>query len=125
MKTVLIVDDDNLVRRSVARIIRGEAFDAILEAINGEEALSLLRERNADLPSLIISDGEMPVMGGPDLILELRKIPEFMNIPVILCSGNSNLARVADLLGVPFFAKAHDEPVDLRAMVRKALAKAV
>jgi CheY-like chemotaxis protein len=58
-------------------------------------------------PALLITDGEMRTMHGPELIRELRKVPATASVPIILCSGNTGLAEVATSLGVPFFVDAH------------------
>jgi two-component system, cell cycle sensor histidine kinase and response regulator CckA len=80
--TVLIVDDDAIVRR----VIQGHLSDAgyrIFEAEDGEEALEVL-ERTGAL-NLIIVDLVMPRLNGPSLVAELRR--QRPSQPVLLMSA--------------------------------------
>jgi CheY-like chemotaxis protein len=58
----------------------------VLEAENGLKAIELLIKSSVigELPSLIILDFNMPLMNGLDTYKEIRKYPEFYNIPVVL-----------------------------------------
>jgi two-component system chemotaxis response regulator CheY len=118
VKTLLIVDDADIVRRSLSRILRDLGFDYIREANDGTQGLAMAK---AEVPALIITDGEMREMHGPELIKELRKDPTLAAVPVIMCSGNGGLREVAEALGVPFFEKSKNSPRDLIAMVQEAL----
>lgn len=62
--TVLVVDDETMVRWAAADIFAELGFE-VLEASDGVEALAILRER-ADV-DLLFSDCRMPRMGGPEL----------------------------------------------------------
>lgn len=59
-KTILVIDDATSVRMSVAMSLQEEGYD-ILEAVNGEDALSRLDGRNIDM---MICDVNMPKMDG-------------------------------------------------------------
>lgn len=78
---ILIVEDDEFLRKSVARIIASKGY-ATLTASNGRDALDLIKK---ETPALILSDLRMPVMDGLDLLDEVSfENPE---TPVIIFSG--------------------------------------
>ena len=70
MHTVLIVDDEERLRRGLARSLRREDR-RLLTAASGEEALGLLRE--GDEVDLVIADLVMPGMDGMALVREIRR----------------------------------------------------
>ena len=118
---VLIADDDSIVRSAILRMLRDELTGCDVEqASDGTEALA---KAQAATPALVITDGEMRRMHGPDLIAALRESPTLSAVPVILCSGNSRLRAVASSLGVPFYEKGVDSPRDLAGLVRAALGR--
>ena len=103
-QTVLVVDDEDAVRRLVATVLRRHRFH-VLEAANGREALAVLAEHH-DI-DLVISDVLMPDIGGRELVRQLqRDRPE---IPVLFISGftNQELADDGDGVGADatFLAK--------------------
>ena len=80
-KKILIIDDNEFIRGSIARLLETVGYD-VVEKSNGLEGLEYLDNFNADL---IITDIKMPVMGGIEL---LNKIHERdIQIPVILITG--------------------------------------
>jgi len=85
---VLIVEDDpdmlNLYRKILNKYLPN--FD-IIEAVNGYDAIRIIVNR---VPSLVITDHEMPLMSGIQLIEALRKKDENKNIPVIVVSAKFN-----------------------------------
>ena len=69
--TVLLVEDEESVRRFAARALRRQGY-AVLEAGNGQEALEVKAAHNGTI-DLVVSDIVMPEMDGPTLLKELRK----------------------------------------------------
>jgi CheY-like chemotaxis protein len=83
--TVLIVDDEVLVRAMVADPLRDDGF-RVVEAINADEALAILR--SATRVDLVLTDMRMPgTMDGAGLVHLIRT--EFPSIKVILMSSES------------------------------------
>jgi len=82
---ILIVDDEPLVRRSLGELLTFSGY-AVSTASNGEEALNLLKEYNADI---IIADIKMPQMGGVQLLKRVKKISR--GTPVILITGYGSI----------------------------------
>ncbi|HJL16019.1 MAG TPA: ATP-binding protein [Sandaracinaceae bacterium LLY-WYZ-13_1] len=116
---ILLVEDDDAVRRSTARVLTRAGF-VVLVAASGEEALARFEEEPAI--GLVLSDVIMPGMDGFQLVEELqRRAPR---LRVLLMSGYTGDAldrfgRLPDdvqLLTKPF------EIADLLARIRAALA---
>jgi two-component system cell cycle sensor histidine kinase/response regulator CckA len=64
-ETMLVVDDEEMVRRLAARILLGEGY-CVLEARGGEEAIRLL-QRASQRIDLVVTDVAMPGIGGRQL----------------------------------------------------------
>jgi len=111
-ETVLLVEDDNLVRNLTARILE-EAGYTVLSASYGEEALSLARESKRI--DLLITDVVMPRMSGRKLAAEFIKIhPESK---VIYMSGYTDNSIVNNGIlepGVVFVQKPFSREVLLK-----------
>jgi signal transduction histidine kinase len=89
-KLVLLVDDDDDVRRALRPIIELQGH-AVIEATNGAEALQRLRSE--PLPQLILLDLQMPVMDGWSLLAERNRDPLLRAIPVIVVSAHDDVER--------------------------------
>jgi two-component system cell cycle sensor histidine kinase/response regulator CckA len=70
--TVLLVEDDELLLRLLARTLEAEGF-TVLKAENGEAALQVLRTSGGSV-ALVLTDITMPVMGGFELGRILRNL---------------------------------------------------
>jgi CheY-like chemotaxis protein len=99
--SVLVVDDDAAVRRAVARFLRAEGL-GVVEASNGEEGLSRLRE--ADGVAAILLDLRMPIMDGWAFRRQQRLEPAIANIPVVIMSG-ADVDRFSELEAAASFEK--------------------
>ncbi len=83
--TILLVDDEPLIIRAGGSMLRRIGF-SVLTAVNGEEAVSVFRERAAEI-DCVIMDLSMPVMDGVEALGELQKIRS--DACVVLASGYS------------------------------------
>jgi PAS domain S-box-containing protein len=81
--TILVVDDEEMVRR-LACVALGSYGYEVLEAKDGKDALQVLAEAPS-LPSLILLDLAMPVMGGDELVPILEE--KYPGLKVVLTSG--------------------------------------
>jgi two-component system cell cycle sensor histidine kinase/response regulator CckA len=81
-QTVLLVEDDESLRRMLARTLKGEHF-GVVEAENGEVALQIAREFGA--VSLALTDITMPVMDGFQFARIFRSL--YPTVPVLFMSG--------------------------------------
>ncbi len=84
-KNVLLVDDSNTMRKIVGRCIRqaGIKFDNTFEAANGLEALEILENEKVDI---VLSDINMPTMGGIEFLKEKSTRDHIKDIPVLMIS---------------------------------------
>ena len=85
MKTILILDDEKVVRQVLRAMLEGRGY-LTLEASEGGEALRLLEAR----PDLILVDWNMPGMNGIEFVQTLRKQAE-MPVPFIILTGTDPL----------------------------------
>lgn len=82
-KKILVVDDEVHIVQVVAIKLRNNGFE-VITAENGAEGLDLaIQER----PDLIVSDFQMPVMSGVEMIENLRARPETRDIPVVMLTA--------------------------------------
>ena len=91
-KTVLIVDDNEIIRRGLRELFTAEPdFDVCGEAENGREAIEKAQELH---PDLIVLDFSMPVMNGIDAARVLRKL--MPTLPLIIFSEYSDVFSVEE-----------------------------
>ncbi len=112
---VLVVDDEELIRRSVKRVLETLGYEALL-ARDGRDAISVF-ESNRDVV-LIILDLTMPVMDGAETYRRLRKIDP--DVPVLLLSGHTLEGQAEELLeaGAASFVQ---KPFDLQTLSKGIL----
>ncbi|MGI8991344.1 MAG: hybrid sensor histidine kinase/response regulator [Bryobacteraceae bacterium] len=92
---ILIVDDEDVVRRTTQNTLRHFGYEVVL-AENGMEAIDIFH-KSPDRISLILLDMTMPVMSGEETLRQIRKIrPE---VPVILTSGFNEAEAIRRFAG--------------------------
>lgn len=105
--TVLVVDDLESMRKITASHVRQFGISHILEAANGAEALKLLASHPV---TVILSDWNMPVMNGLELLLAVRSNPKLYALPFMMITAETERdlilqavqAGVSELLVKPF-----------------------
>ena len=116
-ETVLVVEDDDQLRRSAKRILE-EAGYQVVTAADGLEALEALRQTGEGV-RLVFSDLVMPRLGGRALYDAARR--EGMTVPFLFASGYSDPSRTATLdPALPLVHKPWMAP-DLLARIREIL----
>jgi CheY-like chemotaxis protein len=105
-KSILVVEDEDDVRESLAVILESEGY-SVLEAAHGGEALECLRA--ADDVGLILLDMFMPTMNGWAFRDAQVRDPALASIPVIVITADAAAARSARTLGV---VEAMTKPLD-------------
>jgi CheY-like chemotaxis protein len=114
--SILIVDDENLVRMATTEMLR-EMGHSVVEANTGSAALEVLSS-NKDI-DLLITDYLMPGMRGSELIDEAKQLRP--HLKVLLLTGYANLAK-GEAGGIPRLAKPFRE-ADLARTVASLLAE--
>ena len=114
---ILAVDDMSTMRRIVKNIMKQLGFANVEEAENGQEALDKLR---AESFGFVISDWNMPVMTGIDLLRAIRADDKLKAIPVLMLTAEAqkqNLveaiqAGVSNYIVKPFTAEVLQEKMN-------------
>jgi two-component system, chemotaxis family, chemotaxis protein CheY len=119
---VLIVDDSNAMRAVIKKIvtISGFQMDVCLEASNGKEAMDVLSQSWVDV---IISDINMPLVSGLDLLDQLRQHDTLKEIPVIMITTEGSVDRMQEAFnrGAKGFIKKPFLPEDIRKTLYKVI----
>jgi DNA-binding NtrC family response regulator len=118
-ETVLVVEDEESVRKLACHALRKFGY-TVLEAANGGEALLTCEQRKESIP-LLITDVVMPGMSGPQLSARLKELHPEMK--VLYTSGYTDAAVVRHgLLNEPLsFLQKPFTPNDLVRKVREVL----
>jgi two-component system chemotaxis response regulator CheY len=85
-KLIMVVDDSASLRQVLAITLKGAGYD-VLEACDGQDALSKLTGQPI---SLVISDVNMPNMDGFTFVTELKKKPAYKCAPVIMLTTEAS-----------------------------------
>ena len=120
-ESVLIVDDDPVVRRMLQLSFESEGFD-VSTAGDGLEGLESMR---ASKPDVVILDIMMPKLDGMRVLDELNNDDNLRGTPVILLSAKATSLDVELGLkaGATDYVTKPCDPIDLVDRVRSALAK--
>jgi PAS domain S-box-containing protein len=122
--TVLIADDDSIVRSVTAAMLERAGF-SVLIAKDGAEAFELFRTRSSEIVAVVL-DLVMPGKSGEEVLTDIHKLRT--DVPVLLCSGYSEHDQNGGQLGVNgmvgFIAKPYTADVlvgKLQEMLARAL----
>ena len=117
--TILVIDDEEIVRQSVCDILQMQGFE-VLTAVNGQDGVAQYRA-NQTAVNLIILDLSMPGMNGEETFHALRAINP--KIQILLSSGYDEIRvaeRIVDSDSVGFIQKPY-HPEALMAQLCKQL----
>ncbi len=117
-KRILTVDDSGSVRSLVSKALADAGF-AIVEAVDGADAL----DKIGDGVDLVITDINMPNMGGLELLSRLRQRDDTRFIPILVLTTESqgDLRKRAVAAGATGWIVKPFEPGSLVALVRRFL----
>ncbi|MBT5107657.1 MAG: response regulator [Rhodospirillaceae bacterium] len=122
---VLIIDDQEIMRKIIRRLLRESAITNVAEAENGLEGLEQLANPQIENPDVILCDLHMDVMSGTEFIHKLRRHKSLANpdVPVIVLTGESNdmVLDVAIQVGASAVLQKPFPPEDLRAAIEAAV----
>ncbi len=90
---IMVVDDMSTMRRIVKNILKQLGFANIDEAENGKEALDKLR---ADKFGFVVSDWNMPVMTGIDMLRAIRADEGLKHIPVLMVTAEAQKENIVE-----------------------------
>jgi putative two-component system response regulator len=117
--TVLVIDDDEQIRRLIVGLLRPMGH-VIEEAASAEEASEKLREAP---PDLVLLDMQMPGRSGYEVLAEIRADPHTRLVPVVMITGAATHERKLKAIeaGVTDFIAKPFSPEELSARVRALL----
>ena len=114
--SILLVDDYEFIRTILERILQQLGYQNLCMAVDGLEALNLLRSQPIDL---VNTDYHMPEMDGTDLFQSMQQDPVLAKIPVLLISGvptekfatQALATGIQSTLNKPFRAEQLDQEI--------------
>lgn len=117
-RTVIVAEDESLIRMDIVETLRENGFDVVAEASDGEQAVALVTEHK---PDLLVMDIKMPNMDG---ITAAEKISP-MKIPVVLLTAFSQKELVdrASEAGAMAYVVKPFTPNDLMPAIEIALSR--
>jgi CheY-like chemotaxis protein len=91
-KTVLLVEDDLVLRDILQDVLEDDGYD-VVPAADGHQALEFLRtsDGSVDAPALMILDLMMPIVNGWQVLDALQEDPSLKKVPVIVLSATGDL----------------------------------
>ena len=118
-QTVLIVDDEPKLRVLVHTTIESPEYQ-VIEARDGEEAWTLIKERK---PALVLLDIKMPGRSGIEVLRAIRADPELRGTQVMMLTLSDDQADIdaGILAGADFYLTKPFLPADLVARVSEAI----
>ena len=117
MSTILIIDDDDQLRRSFERLLTEEGY-TILSAPSGEAGLKLLRSQ---VPDLVILDMRLPGMNGFDTFKAIHDMESKLPVIIMTAYGTTETAIEATKMGAfDYILKPFDIP-DMLSEIGQAL----
>jgi sigma-B regulation protein RsbU (phosphoserine phosphatase) len=113
---ILIADDDPLLRRLVAGVLRGQNFTNLEFAEGG---VSALEKVNSFRPDLLLLDMQMPDMSGLEVCRQVRADPDFADMPILVQTATVDRKKMGELFsgGASDFLSKPVNPSELIARV--------
>lgn len=84
-KTILTVDDSSSVRKMIVVTLKGAGYE-VAEAEDGEAGLGAAKAKSYDL---VLTDQNMPRMDGITLAKNLRALPQYKSVPILMITTES------------------------------------
>ena len=101
----MVADDSKVVRIKTGRLLSAHKYQVLM----AEDGLDAAKQIENSVPDLLITDVDMPGMGGLQLVRHLRANPRTLGIPIIMVTADSEVLRtealesgVNVLLGKPY-----------------------
>jgi CheY-like chemotaxis protein len=113
-KSVLVVDDETVVAEISKRKLEAHGYE-VQTAENGIEAFKCLKSK---IPDLILLDIQMPQMNGYSFIMEKVKIPEYVDIPVVVLTAYNEMEPLFKRHGIKSYLL---KPLKLQDVVDKVI----
>jgi len=118
-KTIMTVDDSASIRQMIGFTLRDNGY-TVVQGVDGKDALKKLGDQKVDM---IITDLNMPNLDGIGLIIEVRKIPSYKFIPIIMLTTESQPHKKQEgkAAGATGWIVKPFKPVQLLGVIKKVL----
>lgn len=116
---VLVVDDSDINREVAQRILISQGAKVML-AEDGQQAIEWL-VKNPRAVDVVLMDLQMPVLGGVEATRRLRKMPEFVNLPIVALTSGVFQSQKEEALNAgmtEFVSKPFDVPLLISLILR-------
>lgn len=119
---VLVVDDSNLARKHICRVLTNMGIQQITQAVDGRQGAELFA-RNQDAFDLIVTDFNMPIMDGQAMIHYIRKDLGNAVIPILMVTSEDNETRLSNVYkaGVSGICDKPFDPQTVKEMLFRVL----
>jgi len=119
---VLVVDDSLVMRAVIKKTVKASGFKVgqFFDALNGKEALNILRQEWLDL---VLTDYNMPDMNGLQLINEMKKDEILKVIPVVMITTEASRQRVEEFMrsGAADYIKKPFTPEEIKNKLNRIM----
>jgi two-component system chemotaxis response regulator CheY len=118
-KTVLCVDDSASIRQMVGFTLKSAGYE-VVEAVDGMDGLDKAKARSVNL---VLTDQNMPRMDGLTLIKNLRGLPQYKSVPILMLTTESSDAMKAQgrAAGATGWLVKPFDPMKLIEVVKKVI----
>ena len=118
-KTVLSVDDSSSIRQMVAFTLKGAGYE-VIEASDGQEGLERAKMKTVDM---VLTDQNMPRMDGLTLIRNLRAMPNYKTVPILMLTTESGdaMKQQGKAAGATGWLVKPFDPAKLLEVTRKVI----
>jgi len=118
MKTILVVDDEEDIRKVIQIRMEAKGFQ-VRTAQNGQEAIESVKQQR---PDLVILDVMMPIMNGYTVCEKLKLEGEYKDLPILLLTARNQEIdqRISKMMGIDYMQKPY-EAETLETKVNKLL----
>ena len=89
----MVADDSKVVRVKTSRLLNAHRYQVLL----AEDGLDAARQIEQSIPDLLVTDVDMPGLGGLELVRQLRSDPRTASLPIIMVSAGSDVLQVEAL----------------------------
>lgn len=119
MKHVLVVEDDHMLLKTIAMILKRQGYE-VHQAANGKEAIGALQERDYDL---VLTDIMLPYANGLELLGMIRGSNQHQKTPVVIVSAITNEDTLLEgfSLGADDYLKNPFVPGELVSRINRLL----
>ena len=115
---VLLVEDAQGMRKLVSTMLQGMGFTDIIEAKDGAEGWKRLTQYDVDL---VLTDWNMPIMDGIELVEKIRQAPGYAALPILLFTARTTKEDVLRALqaGIDTYVTKPFTPPQLHTKFRR------